>query len=85
MGTIDAFYDAHMDLVSVHPVFNLYNSLWPIRTQQDNLPPAKFVNGGMSQESMVGSGTIVSAATPAWARWANEMLSSGASGLRSRQ
>ena len=62
VGTIDAFYDAHMDLVSVHPVFNLYNSLWPIRTQQDNLPPAKFVNGGMSQESMVGSGTIVSAA-----------------------
>ena len=63
VGTIDAFYDAHRDLVSVHPVFNLYNYLWPIRTQQDNLPPAKFVNGGMSQESMVGSGTIVSAAT----------------------
>lgn len=63
VGTIDAFYDAHRDLVSVHPVFNLYNYLWPIRTQQDNLPPAKFVNGGMSQESMVGSGTIISAAT----------------------
>ena len=63
VGTIDAFYDAHRDLVSVHPVFNLYNYLWPIRAQQDNLPPAKFVNGGMSQESMVGSGTIISAAT----------------------
>ncbi|MDZ4232422.1 MAG: sugar phosphate nucleotidyltransferase, partial [Dietzia sp.] len=63
VGTIDAFYDAHVDLVSVHPVFNLYNNLWPIRTQQDNLPPAKFVNGGMSQESMVGAGTIISAAT----------------------
>ncbi|WP_291079466.1 glucose-1-phosphate adenylyltransferase [Dietzia sp. UBA5065] len=63
VGTIDAFYDAHVDLVSVHPVFNLYNKLWPIRTQQDNLPPAKFVNGGMAQESMVGAGTIISAAT----------------------
>ena len=63
VGTIDAFYDAHVDLVSVHPVFNLYNKLWPIRTQQDNLPPSKFVNGGMAQESMVGAGTIISAAT----------------------
>ena len=63
VGTLDAFYDAHMDLVSVHPVFNLYNDRWPIRTMQDNLPPAKFVNGGMAQESMVGSGTIVSAGT----------------------
>ena len=63
VGTIDAFYDAHMDLVSVHPVFNLYNYMWPIRTQQDNLPPAKFVRGGTSQESMVGAGTIISAAT----------------------
>lgn len=63
VGTIDAFYEAHMDLVSVHPVFNLYNNLWPIRTQQDNLPPAKFVYGGMSQESMVGAGTIISAAS----------------------
>lgn len=63
VGTIDAFYDAHMDLVSVHPIFNLYNHKWPIRTQQDNLPPAKFVNGGMAQESMVGAGSIISAAT----------------------
>ncbi|SKU17599.1 glucose-1-phosphate adenylyltransferase [Mycobacteroides abscessus subsp. abscessus] len=31
VGTLDAFYDAHMDLVSVHPVFNLYNRRWPIR------------------------------------------------------
>lgn len=63
VGTIDAFYDAHMDLVSVHPIFNLYNYKWPIRTQQDNLPPAKFVNGGMAQESMVGAGSIISAGT----------------------
>lgn len=63
VGTLDAFYDAHMDLVSVHPIFNLYNTSWPIRTKQDNLPPAKFVYGGMAQESVVGAGCIISAAT----------------------
>lgn len=45
VGTLDAFYDAHMDLVSVHPVFNLYNRRWPIRGESENLAPAKFVNG----------------------------------------
>ena len=45
VGTLDAFYDAHMDLISVHPVFNLYNSDWPIYTGHDPLPPAKFVHG----------------------------------------
>ncbi|MDF0530383.1 glucose-1-phosphate adenylyltransferase [Tsukamurella sp. 8F] len=63
VGTIDAFYDAHMDLVSVHPIFNLYNRQWPIRCENDNLPPAKFAKGGLAQESMVGAGSIVSAAT----------------------
>ena len=43
VGTLDAFYDAHMDLISVHPVFNLYNREWPILTWPDPLPPAKFV------------------------------------------
>src|SRR5882757_5029466 len=51
VGTLDAYYDAHMDLVSVHPVFNLYNQAWPIRTATPPLPPAKFVNGGSAQES----------------------------------
>ncbi|HJC58898.1 MAG TPA: glucose-1-phosphate adenylyltransferase [Candidatus Dietzia intestinigallinarum] len=74
VGTIDAFYDAHRDLVSVHPVFNLYNSLWPIRTQQDNLPPAKFVKGGMAQESMVGAGSIISAGTVRNSVVANNVL-----------
>lgn len=63
VGTIDAFYDAHMDLVSVHPVFNLYNRRWPIRGETANLPPAKFVQGGLAQESIVGAGSILSAAT----------------------
>ena len=63
VGTLDAFYDAHMDLVSVHPVFNLYNQLWPIRSSFEMLPPAKFVQGGLAQDSMVGEGCIISAAT----------------------
>src|SRR3954468_1282085 len=53
VGTLDAFYDAHMDLVSVHPVFNLYNQKGPTRTATPPLPPAKFVNGGSAQESIV--------------------------------
>jgi glucose-1-phosphate adenylyltransferase len=61
VGTLDAFYDAHMDLVSVHPVFNLYNRRWPIRGESENLAPAKFVNGGSAQESVVGAGSIISA------------------------
>ncbi|WP_084435979.1 glucose-1-phosphate adenylyltransferase [Aldersonia kunmingensis] len=63
VGTIDAFYDAHMDLVSTHPVFNLYNRRWPIRGEAENFPPAKFVQGGLAQESVVGAGCILSAAT----------------------
>ena len=45
VGTIDSFYDAHMDLISPVPVFNLYNSEWPIYTRQSISPPAKFVRG----------------------------------------
>ncbi|WP_373202909.1 glucose-1-phosphate adenylyltransferase [Mycobacterium marinum] len=63
VGTLDAFYDAHMDLVSVHPVFNLYNKRWPIRGESENLAPAKFVNGGSAQESVLGAGSIISAAS----------------------
>ena len=62
VGTLDAYYEAHMDLVSVHPVFNLYNQAWPIRTAMPPLPPAKFIQGGTAQESIVGAGSIVSAA-----------------------
>jgi glucose-1-phosphate adenylyltransferase len=63
VGTLDAYYDANMDLVAVHPVFHLYNSQWPIYTNQPQLPPAKFVEGGLAQESIVSSGAIVSGAT----------------------
>ncbi|HEU5472119.1 MAG TPA: glucose-1-phosphate adenylyltransferase [Actinophytocola sp.] len=63
VGTLDAYYDAHLDLVSVHPVFNLYNHAWPIRTATPPLPPAKFVNSGHAKESIVGPGSIISGGT----------------------
>lgn len=59
VGTIDTYHDAHMDLVSVHPVFNLYNSQWPLLSENPPLPPAKFVEGGSAHESMVGAGSII--------------------------
>ena len=62
VGTIDTYYDAHRDLTSVHPVFNLYNQSWPIRTAAWPLAPAKFVEGGIAQDSVVGAGSIVSGA-----------------------
>jgi glucose-1-phosphate adenylyltransferase len=62
VGTIDAYYEAHRDLISTHPIFNLYNSDWPIFALPAQRPPAKFVNGGTAQESMVSAGCIVSGA-----------------------
>lgn len=64
VGTIDSYYDAHMDLISVHPIFNLYNGKWPIHsTETQNFPPAKFVQNGIAQGSMVAPGCIVSGGT----------------------
>jgi glucose-1-phosphate adenylyltransferase len=67
VGTIDSFYDAHMDLISPLPVFNLYNSEWPIYTRQSISPPAKFVRGqnntvGTALDSIVSSGVVISGA-----------------------
>src|SRR3954462_4210793 len=59
VGTIDAYFDAHMDLVSVTPVFNLYNDRWPIYSLPPQQPPAKFVLGGRAEESMVSAGAII--------------------------
>jgi glucose-1-phosphate adenylyltransferase len=68
VGTIDAFYEAHQDLVSKDPVFNLFNNQWPIFAQQWNSPPAKFVadadgNAGSLSESTVSLGCYVVGAT----------------------
>src|ERR687884_134240 len=59
VGTIDAYFDAHMDLVSVTPIFNLYNDRWPIFSLPPQQPPAKFVLGGRAEESMVSAGAII--------------------------
>ena len=65
VGTLDAYYDAHMDLISVSPIFNLYNQQWPIHTFPDPLPPAKFVfdedgRRGHALDSMVCAGVVLS-------------------------
>jgi len=59
VGNLDSYHDAHIDLVSVHPIFNLYNRRWPILTNLPSLPPAKFVEGGNAHDSMVGAGTVI--------------------------
>jgi glucose-1-phosphate adenylyltransferase len=48
-----------MDLVSVHPIFNLYNRQWPLLTNPPSLPPAKFSEGGSAHDSIVAAGSIV--------------------------
>jgi glucose-1-phosphate adenylyltransferase len=65
VGTLEAYYEANMDIVSVSPVFNLYDSEWPIRTHQRQYPPAKFVfaetgRTGTALDSIVSMGCIVS-------------------------
>jgi glucose-1-phosphate adenylyltransferase len=65
VGTLDSYFDAHMDLCAVQPVFNLYNNKWPILTHVPSQPPAKFVhdNGdrvGRAINSIVSNGVIVS-------------------------
>ena len=61
---MDAYYSANMDLISVHPVFNLYNKQWPIYAWNEPSPPAKFVfdeegRRGLAVSSMVCAGTII--------------------------
>jgi glucose-1-phosphate adenylyltransferase len=66
VGTIEAYYEANMDLVSVTPVFNLYDKDWPMRTYQRQYPPVKFVFAlegrrmGIALDSIVSNGSIIS-------------------------
>jgi glucose-1-phosphate adenylyltransferase len=67
VGTLDAYYEANMDVAGVTPIFNLYDKSWPMRTRAYQYPPAKFVFGepgrtGMAINSIVAAGTIVSGA-----------------------
>ena len=67
VGTLDSYFQANMDLITVNPVFSLYNRYWPILTHNQSLPPAKFVfddptghRQGLALDSMVTDGCIVS-------------------------
>ncbi len=60
VGTIDAYHEAHMDLVSVDPEFNLYNPYWPIWSNQVQAPGAKFTLRGTAEDSIVSAGCIIS-------------------------
>ena len=67
VGTIDAFWEANQELISVTPELNLYDNEWPIWTHQEQLPPAKFIfdsddRRGMAVDSMVSGGCIISGA-----------------------
>jgi glucose-1-phosphate adenylyltransferase len=68
VGTVDAYWQANMELIGVTPELNMYDNTWPIWTYQPQLPPAKFVfddegRRGMAVDSMVSGGCIVSGAT----------------------
>ena len=66
VGTMDAYYEANMDLVAIEPEFNLYDRAWPVRTRVEQQPPAKFVLAeehsrmGVAIDSIVSAGCIVS-------------------------
>jgi glucose-1-phosphate adenylyltransferase len=66
VGTLDAYFEANMDLVSVNPEFNLYDARWPVRTWMPQSPPAKFVFAqegrrmGVATDSIVSPGVIIS-------------------------
>ncbi|MEN0129493.1 MAG: glucose-1-phosphate adenylyltransferase [Brevundimonas sp.] len=68
VGTLDAYFEANTDLISIEPVFNLYNDEWPLFTGYTGLPPAKFVHAGAGRlghaaDSIVSPGVVVSGAT----------------------
>ena len=68
VGTLDAFWEANLELIGVTPPLNLYDKHWPIWTYQEQLPPAKFVfddedRRGMAVDSMVSGGCVISGAT----------------------
>ena len=68
VGTLDAYFDAHMDLISVHPIFNMYNRDWPIHTWPEITQPAKFIfdeegRRGHAVDSMVCAGVVISGGT----------------------
>ncbi|MFO0733815.1 MAG: hypothetical protein U0361_23215 [Nitrospiraceae bacterium] len=68
IGTLDAYWEANMDLVDVDPLFNLYDEAWPIRTYQGQFPPAKFVFAQDYQGGRMGWRSTPSSAAAASSR-----------------
>jgi len=62
VGTLQSYYEAHLDLVSIDPTFNLHNHEWPIMTWHPQTPGAKFVEGGAAHESIVSAGCVIAGA-----------------------
>ncbi len=70
VGTMDAYFDANMDLTKIDPLFNLYDESWPVRTYREQSPPAKFVHSehgpegqvrrGQALDSLISPGAIIS-------------------------
>ncbi|MEV2211974.1 glucose-1-phosphate adenylyltransferase [Streptomyces sp. NPDC050997] len=59
VGSLDAYYEAHMDLIAERPAFNLYNRQWPIYTHSGQLSPARFNAGGIASESIISAGSLI--------------------------
>ncbi|KPI18479.1 Glucose-1-phosphate adenylyltransferase [Actinobacteria bacterium OK074] len=59
VGSLDAYYDAHMDLIAERPAFNLFNRSWPIYTHSYQLSPARFNAGGIASESIISAGCLI--------------------------
>jgi glucose-1-phosphate adenylyltransferase len=79
VGTIDSYHEAHQDLVSALPVFNLYNTRWPIFTQQLNSPPAKFVRDGWGNNTVVHDSIVSPGSIFSGSRIVNSVLGPWAS------
>lgn len=77
VSTLDSYYDAHMELVSLDPVFNLYNSEWPIFTHMPSLPPAKFVTGMAGQAAEVANSVIDAGVVASGAQVTESVLGPG--------
>ncbi len=78
VGNVDAFYEANMELVALHPDLNIYDRQWPIWTYQAQQPPAKFVldedgRRGMAVNSMVAGGCIISGSYVRWSLLSNDV------------
>jgi glucose-1-phosphate adenylyltransferase len=79
VGTLDAFYDANMDICVQNPIFDLYNEAWPIRTYNWNMPPAKFYKSTSGSSRGIAVNSVISAGCLIGGDVINSVLSPGVS------